>query len=312
MFARLSSSTICTSHASSCINTDMSGLDFDVNDFIFDASAENFQQLVLDNSVKGPVLVHFWSPKAGPSFRLYPVLEKLVAHYRGRFLLINLNVDENRKIAHEYAITSIPTLKIFINRSVQQSLFGYQNETDLKFLLDQYVASETDSLIQQSLIDYQQGNQETAYRTLGKAALANPANHRIPLTIASLMAEEGRYAEALNLLKSMPQAIQSKHSAKRLIVHCEFAQIAAPVSDVEQLKPFVADNMQELPAVLLLAAWYAAQQQYHAALELFHHILLQDCEFNDSIARLSILKILPLLADDDPALRFYRNTLRKD
>ena len=312
MYVRSSSSTICTNHASSYIKPAMSGPDFNVNDFIFDASAENFQQLVIDNSVKGPVLVHFWSPKAGPSFRLYPVLEKLVANYRGRFLLINLNVDDNRKIAGEYAITSIPTLKMFIDRSVQETLFGYQNESDLKFLLDQHVASETDSLIQQSLIDFQQGNRETAYQALGKAALANPANHRIPLTIASLMVEESRYAEALNLLKSMPQAIQSKQSAKRLMVHCEFAQIAAPVSDVEQLKPFVKDNMQELPAVLLLAAWYAAQQQYHAALELFHHILLQDGEFNDGIARHSILKILPLLADDDPAIRFYRNALRKD
>ncbi|MFH1817400.1 MAG: hypothetical protein ABIC92_05705 [Pseudomonadota bacterium] len=34
--------------------------------YVFDASAENFNRLVLENSHKGPVLVHFWTPKAGP------------------------------------------------------------------------------------------------------------------------------------------------------------------------------------------------------------------------------------------------------
>lgn len=289
----------------------MSAPGFKVNDYIFDASSENFEQLVIDNSQRGPVLVHFWSPKAGPSFRLYPLLEKLVGTYQGRFLLINLNVDEHRKLAGDYAITSIPTLKIFVNQKVVETLFGYQNESDLKFLLEQYVASEADGIIQQALLDFQQGNQEVAYQQLGKAALANPANHKIPLTIASLMAEEDRHAEAIKLLQSMPQSFQSRRSCKRIMLHCEFALIASPVSDVEQLKPFVTNNMQELPAVLLLAAWYAAHSDYHEALELFHHILQQDSDFNDGIARQSMLKILPLLAEDDPVKIRYRNALRQ-
>ena len=55
--------------------------------YVFDASAENFNRLVLENSHKGPVLVHFWTPKAGPCFILMPRLVKLAAQYSGKFPL---------------------------------------------------------------------------------------------------------------------------------------------------------------------------------------------------------------------------------
>jgi len=45
--------------------------------FIYDATDENFAQLVIENSSKGPVLVNYWSKKVGPCIRQYPVLEKL-------------------------------------------------------------------------------------------------------------------------------------------------------------------------------------------------------------------------------------------
>jgi putative thioredoxin len=290
----------------------MSDSSFIANHFIYDAKTDNFNQLVLQNSNKGPVLVHFWSPKAGPSFRLYPVLEKIVAEHKGRFLLINLNVDENKSISHEYSITSIPTLKLFVAEQVAETLFGYQNEGDLRFLLDQYAASKKDIIIQTALKLYQQGEQETAYQELGKAALENPDYYKIPLTIATLMVQEGRIDEALTLLESMPETMRQKAPCKRLHIQCEFSQMASPVTDIEQLKPFVKDNMHELPAVLLLAASYAALQQYSLALELFHHILQQDSNFADGVARSSMIKIFSLLQDDDPQLRFYRNVLRQN
>ena len=46
--------------------------------YIHAANADNFQPLVIENSQRGPVLVNFWSKKAGPSLRQYPLLDKLV------------------------------------------------------------------------------------------------------------------------------------------------------------------------------------------------------------------------------------------
>ena len=64
--------------------------------YIQAATADDFQSLVLENSKVGPVLANFWSKKAGPCLRQYPILDTLVAKYQGKFLLIN--IDTNREI----------------------------------------------------------------------------------------------------------------------------------------------------------------------------------------------------------------------
>jgi len=250
----------------------MSQQDFEVNNFIFDATVSNFDQLVLRNSVLGPVLVHFWSDKSDPSFCLSPVLEKLIKTYAGFFLLVNIDVDDNKSITHEYSITSLPTIKLFSQGKVIETLPGYQNEQDLRLILDQYVASENDIIIQQALQLFEQGEIEEAYQKLGQAALTNPQYYKLPLTIASLMRSEGRLDGALKLLNSLPDTVREKPSCNRLLVECEFAKMAAPVQDANDLKPFIRENPDELPAVKLLAAWYVIQKEYKFALELFQTI----------------------------------------
>ena len=76
--------------------------------FIFDGNAGNFAELVRANSDKGPVLVHFWAPYAGPSFKLYGVLEEVAKAMSGRFLLVNVNVEKEKALAQEFSIASVP------------------------------------------------------------------------------------------------------------------------------------------------------------------------------------------------------------
>ncbi|MHB8624090.1 MAG: thioredoxin family protein [Sulfuricaulis sp.] len=81
--------------------------------YVFDATAENFRNLVLENSDKGPVLVHYWSPRAGPSLMLMPRLVRLATEFGGRFLLVMLNTDKLAQLAHDYGVNGIPTIKFF-------------------------------------------------------------------------------------------------------------------------------------------------------------------------------------------------------
>jgi thioredoxin 1 len=59
------------------------------------------------------VVVDCWAVWCGPCRMIAPVIEELAKEYAGRVVFGKLNVDENPRVAAEFAIMAIPTLFIF-------------------------------------------------------------------------------------------------------------------------------------------------------------------------------------------------------
>jgi len=137
--------------------------------FIFEATADNFTQLVLDNSAKGPVLVNYWAPWAGPCLKLWPVLEQLARHYAGRFLLVNVNTDKHKSLARDYGINSLPTLKMYRHGKVVDEVHGAESEQSLRAFIDKHMARPSDRLLAKALRLYQQGDTTAALTLLAEA-----------------------------------------------------------------------------------------------------------------------------------------------
>ena len=53
-----------------------------------------------------------------------PVIEEMARDYAGRILFAKLNVDENREVATQYQIMSIPTLLVFKNGKLVDRIVG--------------------------------------------------------------------------------------------------------------------------------------------------------------------------------------------
>ena len=106
--------------------------------YIVDGNHGNFEDAVLNNSRKGPVLVNYWTDRAGPCLRLWPVLEKLATDYAGRFLLVNINTDEDGALAREYGVTSVPTVKLFLQGRVVDQIHGAESEREFRRMIDRH------------------------------------------------------------------------------------------------------------------------------------------------------------------------------
>lgn len=59
------------------------------------------------------VLVDFYAPWCGPCKKMEPMLKELAAENKGKFTLVRLNIDENKRLATQLGVTEIPVLKIF-------------------------------------------------------------------------------------------------------------------------------------------------------------------------------------------------------
>jgi thioredoxin 1 len=97
------------------------------------ANEANFQDIVLKSDV--PVLVDFYADWCGPCQRLAPVLEELAAETPNA-RVVKVNVDENARLASEYGISAIPSLKVFKNGTIVAETAGLAGKRQLQAMLE--------------------------------------------------------------------------------------------------------------------------------------------------------------------------------
>ncbi len=79
-----------------------------------------------------PTLVDFWAPWCGPCKAIAPVLEELATELAGKVQITKLNVDDNDAISAEYGVRAIPTMLLFKNGVVVDTMVGMMSKAALK------------------------------------------------------------------------------------------------------------------------------------------------------------------------------------
>ena len=279
--------------------------------YVFDATAENFRTLVLENSDKGPVLVNYWSPRAGPCLMLMPRLVRLATEFSGRFLLVMLNTDELGKLAREHDVNSIPTVKVFRRGRAVDTLYGAESESVLRQFIAKHVEREADIKYAAAIHAYQRGEMDKAITQAAEAALADPHDPRRALDLAKLLVLQQRYAQADDLLMSLPPEAREQPEIRNLCAHVNLLHIAQEVPSPETLEKIVADDPADLEARYRLSAGKVLRDDYEGAMEQLLEIVRRDRTFRDQAGRNCLLAIFAILGENDERVLRYRALLQQ-
>jgi len=87
-------------------------------------------------SQKKPILLDFYADWCGPCQSLLPTVEKLAKEYDDKVEIQKVNVDQNRELAIEYGIRSIPALFFLKDSEIVDKLNGVVSENVLREKLE--------------------------------------------------------------------------------------------------------------------------------------------------------------------------------
>lgn len=97
---------------------------------ITELDSSNFDSTVSNTAV--PVVVDFWAPWCGPCKAIAPILEELATELGDSVKICKVNVDNNSEVASKYEIRAIPTILIFKDGEVADTVVGLTSKDDLK------------------------------------------------------------------------------------------------------------------------------------------------------------------------------------
>ena len=276
---------------------------------ITEVTSENFPALVLERSRQIPVLVDFWADWCGPCQMQMPVLHKLVDDYDGKFALAKVNTDEQRELAAQYNIRSLPTMHLYKNGELVEEVLAAQTESTLRNLLDRYIERESDRLRMQAREQFKAGATQQALTLLESAHTAEPDNHQVTLDYCELCVHSGQLELAEQLLEGLPHDVRNESDALRVRALLDFTRAAGEDADTAALEKVMAANPQDSATRYRLGAAQVLAGNWQAALDHFLYILQHDRQFNDDAGRKALLAVFELLGSEHELTGHYRRLM---
>ena len=285
-------------------------------------SVDRFRQSVAEPSMTQLVIVDFWAEWCGPCKALAPVLEKVAAEYADRgVVLAKINVDEERFIASQFQVKSIPTVYAIFQGQPVADLTNARSESQLRGVLDQ--------LLEKLPIEGGAGGAQQDIAPLvamGEEVLAGGDGERAAGIFAQIvdMAPDSAEAHA-GLVRGLVMAERLEEAEAALAALDPAIAAAPPIEQARSALQLAKDRPDEtelaalrsaaeagpdnMDAQLAYANAAAAAGDRDTAADVLLAMIEADREWNEGAARTKLLQIFEAIGLEDPWVAAARRRL---
>ncbi len=286
------------------------------------AAVEAFKQDVIEPSMTQLIILDFWAEWCGPCKTLTPVLEKVAADYANQGVrLVKVNVDENKVIAAQFRVQSIPTVYAVFQGQLVADLTQMRTEAQLGKMLDQILKqlpvkgeaqsleAEIEPLIAMGEDVLASGDAERALGIFGQIVDKAPEHPAALSGLIRALVGVGDLGAADELIAGFTPELLKAQTIVRATSALALARDAKPVGDLDGLQAKIAANPDDHALRFELAGGLMAAGDRDGAADALLAIISADRNWNDGAARAQLLKVFEVVGLEDPWVSAQRRRL---
>ncbi|MCB2066109.1 MAG: tetratricopeptide repeat protein [Erythrobacter sp.] len=286
-------------------------------------AVDRFRKTVVDPSQTKLVVVDFWAEWCGPCKALAPVIEKVCAEYADKgVVLAKINVDEERFIAAQFQIQSIPTVYAMFRGQPVADLTPMRSESQLKDALDQILsqlpveagdagAGQPDiaQLVAMGEEVLAGGDGERAAAIFMQIAEMAPDKAEVQAGLIRALLAAGHADAARDAFAALPPALQADPLVAQAHAALDLAASQVDDSELAVLRAAAAERPTDMEAQLAFAEAAFAAGDRDAAAETLLGAIGRDPAWNEGAAKSTLLKMFEAVGMEDPWVGAQRRKL---
>ena len=271
--------------------------------YIFEATKENFDQVVIQNSNKIPVVALFMAVSSEPCFVLTEIFSKLAKEFAGQFIFTKIDIDEQEALRDQFKIKNVPTIILIQNGNPIMTSEGLLTEDEARVLLKGVnVFNIVDEMREQARKKHLSGDTENAIITLSEAIKKEPGNTKVALDMVQIFIDIKQIEQANGLFNKLPDAAKQTDMGKSVTGQLTFINLASEKQDIETLTKIIEDDENNQQARFDLAICLTAEYKYEQAVEQLLIMHEQDELFQDGAAKELAITLIGMLKATQPEM----------
>jgi putative thioredoxin len=285
-------------------------------------AVDRFRQNVAEPSMTRLVIVDFWAEWCGPCKALAPLLEKVAAEYADKgVLLAKVNVDEEKFIAAQFKVKSIPTVYAMFQGQPVADLTNARSESQLKSVLDELLeklpVEAGDAEPQQDIAPLlamgeevlTSGDGERAAGVFAQIADMAPDNAEARAGLIRALVMADRLDEAEAALAALEPAMAEGSQIERARAALELAKDKPDDGELEGLRSATQADPEDMDAQLAYANAAFAAGDRDVAADVLLKMIETNPEWNEGAPRAKLLQMFEVIGLEDPWVAATRRRL---